>query len=161
MNGLNGDEGARRMPWTQATSKAQSISSAYSSSLSPLGIWPPRLAGDAWQNSTFQELDSPGCGGAGLTPVPMSDVPKPTCPHDSRVPRLSPQQVRSGLAAWLGWLFDGLDMHLYTLVATAFVAQLLMTGESDPEVGKKASIIQVSSSAGHSAVGFSGVWQIF
>ncbi len=55
---------------------------------------------------------------------------------------LSPQQLRSGLAAWLGWLFDGLDMHLYTLVATAFVAQLLMTSEGDPEVGKKASIIQ-------------------
>jgi MFS family permease len=57
---------------------------------------------------------------------------------------LSPQQRRSGLAAWLGWLFDGLDMHLYTLVATAFVAQLLVTGESDPEVGKKASIIQAA-----------------
>jgi len=57
---------------------------------------------------------------------------------------LSPQQRRSGLAAWLGWLFDGLDMHLYTLVATAFVAQLLVTGEGDPEVGKKASIIQAA-----------------
>ena len=32
---------------------------------------------------------------------------------------------RSGLAAWLGWLFDGLDMHLYTLVAIPFVAELL------------------------------------
>jgi hypothetical protein len=39
-----------------------------------------------------------------------------------RLRDLSPQQVRSGVAAWLGWLFDGLDMHLYTLVATAFVA---------------------------------------
>jgi MFS family permease len=57
---------------------------------------------------------------------------------------LSPQQVRSGLAAWLGWLFDGLDMHLYTLVATAFVAQLLMTHETDPDVGTKASIIQAA-----------------
>ncbi len=57
---------------------------------------------------------------------------------------LSPQQVRSGLAAWLGWLFDGLDMHLYTLVATAFVAQLLVTSEADPEVGQKASIIQAA-----------------
>ena len=35
-------------------------------------------------------------------------------------------------------------MHLYTLVATAFVAQLLLTGESDPEVGNKASIIQAA-----------------
>ena len=57
---------------------------------------------------------------------------------------LSPQQKRSGLAAWLGWLFDGLDMHLYTLVATAFVAQLLMTDEADPAVGQKASIIQAA-----------------
>ncbi len=57
---------------------------------------------------------------------------------------LSPRQIRSGLAAWLGWLFDGLDMHLYTLVATAFVAQLLVTGESDPQVGQKASIIQAA-----------------
>ena len=48
------------------------------------------------------------------------------------------------MAAWLGWLFDGLDMHLYTLVATAFVAQLLMTAETDPEVGQKASIIQAA-----------------
>ena len=61
---------------------------------------------------------------------------------------LSPQQKRSGLAAWLGWLFDGLDMHLYTLVATAFVAQLLMTDEADPAVGQKASIIQAAFLAG-------------
>jgi MFS family permease len=67
--------------------------------------------------------------------------PKPEIRH---LRDLSPQQVRSGAAAWLGWLFDGLDMHLYTLVATAFVAQLLMTGESDPEVGQKASIIQAA-----------------
>jgi MFS family permease len=70
-----------------------------------------------------------------------SSSPKPEIRH---LRDLSPQQVRSGAAAWLGWLFDGLDMHLYTLVATAFVAQLLMTGESDPEVGQKASIIQAA-----------------
>ncbi len=57
---------------------------------------------------------------------------------------LSPQQVRSGLAAWLGWMFDGLDMHLYTLVASAFVAQLLLVDESDPDVGRKGSIIQAA-----------------
>lgn len=38
---------------------------------------------------------------------------------------LSPEQKKSGLAAWLGWLFDGLDMHLYGLVAAPFVASLL------------------------------------
>ena len=57
---------------------------------------------------------------------------------------LSKEQVRSGLAAWLGWLFDGLDMHLYTLVATVFVAQLMGLNESDPEVGRHGAIIQAA-----------------
>ena len=43
---------------------------------------------------------------------------------------LSPQQRRSGLAACLGWMFDGLDMHLYTLVAVPFVAELMVDGAS-------------------------------
>ena len=47
---------------------------------------------------------------------------------------LSPQQWKSGIAAWLGWLFDGLDMHIYTLVWTVFVAQLMGLPESDPAV---------------------------
>src|SRR5436309_12512684 len=42
-----------------------------------------------------------------------------------RLGDLSATQWKSGIAAWLGWLFDGLDMHLYTLVAAPFVAQLL------------------------------------
>ena len=33
------------------------------------------------------------------------------------------QQWRSGIAAWLGWTFDGLEMHLYTLVEAPFVAE--------------------------------------
>ena len=57
--------------------------------------------------------------------------------------QLSPQQWRSGVAAWLGWTFDGLDMHLYTLVAAPFVAQLLGgLGTTDPRVGRYSSIIQ-------------------
>src|SRR5438045_7605988 len=56
---------------------------------------------------------------------------------------LSPQQWRSGIAAWLGWLFDGLDMHLYTLVYAQFVAELLhASSTADPSVGRHASIIQ-------------------
>ena len=39
---------------------------------------------------------------------------------------LSPQQWKSGIAAWLGWLFDGLDMHLYGLVALPFVTALVL-----------------------------------
>ncbi len=62
----------------------------------------------------------------------------------TRLRDLSKSQVRSGLAAWLGWLFDGLDMHLYTLVATPFVAQLLGLSESDPAVGRHGSIIQAA-----------------
>jgi MFS family permease len=56
---------------------------------------------------------------------------------------LSVQQWKSGIAAWLGWTFDGLDMHLYTLVAAPFVAQLLdARSTADPRVGTYSSIIQ-------------------
>ncbi len=64
---------------------------------------------------------------------------------------LSPQQWRSGIAAWLGWLFDGLDIHLYTLVAAPFVAQLLLNAgdisalnPADPLVKEKSSWIQAA-----------------
>lgn len=60
---------------------------------------------------------------------------------------LTPHQKRSGIAAWLGWLFDGLDMHIYTLVATPFVAALLMHDGimAEPkDVDTKASIIQAA-----------------
>ena len=64
---------------------------------------------------------------------------------------LTPQQKKSGLAAWLGWMFDGLDMHLYTLVAAPFVAQLLVgSGElavldaAAPMVKEKSSWIQAA-----------------
>jgi MFS family permease len=56
----------------------------------------------------------------------------PRAPSDAEATSLralSPQQWKSGIAAWLGWLFDGLDMHLYTLVATAFVA-ILINGQT-------------------------------
>jgi predicted MFS family arabinose efflux permease len=52
-------------------------------------------------------------------------------------------QWKSGIAAWLGWTFDGLDMHLYTLVYAPFVAQLLGVASTlDPSVGRYASVIQ-------------------
>jgi MFS family permease len=58
---------------------------------------------------------------------------------------LSPQQWRSGAAAWLGWLFDGLDMHLYTLVAVSFVAKLLGgLSTKDPQVAACSSWIQAA-----------------
>jgi MFS family permease len=72
----------------------------------------------------------------------------------ARLRDISPQQWKSGIAAWLGWLFDGLDMHLYTLVATPFVALLLTTdpanpvSQRDPAVGYYGSLIQAAFMAG-------------
>ncbi len=57
---------------------------------------------------------------------------------------ITSDQKKSGLAAWLGWMFDGLDMHLYTLVALPFVAELLRVAQSAPEASTKASIIQAA-----------------
>jgi MFS family permease len=63
----------------------------------------------------------------------------------TRLRDLSPQQWKSGAAAWLGWLFDGLDMHLYVLVAGPFVAELLgATSPRDPQVGFFSSWIQAA-----------------
>src|SRR5438132_4267965 len=58
---------------------------------------------------------------------------------------LTPGQWKSGIAAWLGWLFDGLDMHLYVLVAAPFVAELLgVASDKDPAVGYYSSWIQAA-----------------
>ena len=62
-----------------------------------------------------------------------------------RLRDLSPAQWKSGIAAWLGWLFDGLDMHLYTLVAAPFVMQLLHAASpADEAVKAKSSWIQAA-----------------
>ncbi len=62
-----------------------------------------------------------------------------------RVRDLSSAQWKSGIAAWLGWLFDGLDMHLYVLVAAPFVAELLgAASQTDPLVGYYSSWIQAA-----------------
>jgi MFS family permease len=71
------------------------------------------------------------------TPSPARDV--------TRLRDLTPQQWKSGAAAWLGWLFDGLDMHLYVLIAAPFVASLLgVTDQKDPQVGYFSSWIQAA-----------------
>jgi len=76
-----------------------------------------------------------------LSPV-HRDVPAAK-PEITRLSQLSRQQWRSGIAAWLGWTFDGLDMHLYTLVAPPFVAQLIgALSTTDARVGHYGSIIQ-------------------
>ena len=71
-----------------------------------------------------------------------SAAPKPEA---RTLSELSPQQWKSGFAAWLGWLFDGLDMHLYTLVAAPFVMQLVnASAPSDAIVKEKSSWIQAA-----------------
>ena len=57
---------------------------------------------------------------------------------------LTPSQWRSGIAAWLGWMFDGLDMHIYTVVAAPFVAELLQADIHEPIVGYRSSLIQAA-----------------
>src|SRR5208337_22386 len=58
---------------------------------------------------------------------------------------LSPHQWKSAIAAWLGWLFDGLDMHLYVLVAAPFVAELIGVSDTRNEnVGRYSSWIQAA-----------------
>ena len=80
------------------------------------------------------------------TPDPSPPLPsEPSTQEVTRLRDLSPQQWRSGIAAWLGWLFDGLDMHLYVLVATPFVAELLGGVDTkDPDVGYYSSWIQAA-----------------
>src|SRR3989475_12841662 len=77
------------------------------------------------------------------TRVTMSPAAAPGLAEATALRHLSREQWRSGIAAWLGWTFDGLDMHLYTLVAAPFVAELLggLT-TTDPRVGRYGSIIQ-------------------
>src|SRR5690349_2732662 len=80
---------------------------------------------------------------AAVTPETGSAVP--VSPEATRLRDLSSLQWRSGIAAWLGWLFDGLDMHLYVLVAAPFVAELLgAASEKDPAVGHYSSWIQAA-----------------
>lgn len=71
----------------------------------------------------------------------------PPSAHDGDVARLrdiTSTQWKSGIAAWLGWLFDGLDLHLYTLVAVPFVAELLRVDAKHASVGYYSSVIQAA-----------------
>ena len=66
-----------------------------------------------------------------------------------RVRDITPQQWRTGAAAGLGWTFDGLELHIYTLVATPLVVQLLgAVSASDPGVKEKSAYIQAAFLAG-------------
>lgn len=71
--------------------------------------------------------------------------PAPTSVREAtRLSEISSQQWKSGIAAWLGWFFDGLELHLYTLVAAPLVLQLLATTAADPQVKEKSAYIQAA-----------------
>jgi MFS family permease len=81
----------------------------------------------------------------GTQPSSVSeDSLTPALREVARLRDLSAVQWKSGAAAWLGWMFDGLDMHLYTLVATPFVAELLALDSKDAAVGTHSSWIQAA-----------------
>jgi MFS family permease len=74
-------------------------------------------------------------------------------PHAVEPPRreasslreITSRQWKSGVAAWLGWMFDGLELHLYTLVAAPLVVQLLgATSPNEPGVKEKSAYIQAA-----------------
>ncbi len=79
------------------------------------------------------------------TSVPVtSENPVPADPAKN-LSELSSAQWKSGIAAWLGWLFDGLDMHLYGLVAAPFVAHLMGNlDKADELVKSRGSWIQAA-----------------
>jgi MFS family permease len=63
----------------------------------------------------------------------------------TRLSEVTPQQWKTGLAAWLGWMFDGLELHLYTLVAAPLVVHLLgVASAADPAVKEKSAYIQAA-----------------
>lgn len=62
----------------------------------------------------------------------------------TRLSEISSLQWKSGIAAWLGWFFDGLELHLYTLVAGPLVLHLLATSANDPQVKEKSAYIQAA-----------------
>jgi len=78
-------------------------------------------------------------------PAPVAAEAARTAREATRLSEITPQQWKSGIAAWLGWLFDGLELHLYTLVATPLVIQLLHAASaSDPAVKEKSAYIQAA-----------------
>ena len=113
----------------------------------------------------LSETTPPGGDFSALTPTASPDAPPgggTDGPRDvTRLSDLTSTQWKSGIAAWLGWLFDGLDMHLYTLVATVFVAQLLHVDSKSAEVTRYSSWIQAAFLVGWAlGGGFLAGWAI-
>ncbi|MEO6568882.1 MAG: MFS transporter [Opitutaceae bacterium] len=76
-----------------------------------------------------------------MSVVPVSSS-APATAEATRLSEISPTQWKSGIAAWLGWLFDGLELHLYTLVAGPLMLTLLAA--TNENVNEKKSYIQAA-----------------
>jgi MFS family permease len=57
---------------------------------------------------------------------------------------ITPYQWKSGIAAWLGWLFDGIELHLYTIVAGPLVLHLLNNTTDGALLNEKKAYIQAA-----------------
>ncbi len=68
----------------------------------------------------------------------------PASRESARLRDISPRQWKSGIAAWLGWMFDGLELHLYTLVAGPVVLLLLHNTTDQGLVNGKKAYIQAA-----------------
>jgi MFS family permease len=79
-------------------------------------------------------------------------------PEVRRLRDLSPQQWKSGIAAWLGWLFDGLDMHLYGLVALPFVTALVLN--QNPGLAEDAATALAKDQSGIIQAAFLAGWAL-
>ena len=91
-----------------------------------------------------------------LTPaVPVGATERKEARH---LRDLSPQQKKSGLAAWLGWLFDGLDMHLYGLVALPFVTALVLN--QNPGLAEDAAAALAKDKSGIIQAAFLAGWAL-
>lgn len=75
--------------------------------------------------------------------VATSPTPAPA-QEATHLREISPQQWKSGIAAWLGWLFDGLELHLYTLIAGPLMLTLMVSQTATPEVNEKKAYIQAA-----------------
>jgi MFS family permease len=68
----------------------------------------------------------------------------PASRESARLRDISPRQWKSGIAAWLGWMFDGLELHLYTLVAGPVVLLLLHNTTDQGLLNEKKAYIQAA-----------------
>ncbi len=75
-------------------------------------------------------------------PSPVIPVTAPA--EAARLSEISPAQWKSGIAAWLGWLFDGLELHIYTLVAGPLVLNLMLNTKDSALVNEKKAYIQAA-----------------